>query len=126
MSSNEVMQEMASFKVATKLAQDSRNRAIGMHKGASLALKAKVVIQGDEDGSGEELTPLKPKEYETVHKDYMALKAVKFWNNPAKAKDYVEEKTKSRGFKEGALKVRSCFNCQDKYHLVPFREERRT
>ena len=52
MSSNEVMQEMAFFQVAAKLAQDSRARAIRMHKGASLALKAKVVAkvvdQGDE------------------------------------------------------------------------------
>ena len=93
-----------------------------MHKGASLALKEKVVTkvvsQGDEDGSEEEVAPLKPKEYSPVHKDYMALKAVKFLNNPAKAKAYVEEKTKSRGFKEGAPKVRSCFNCQDKYHFI--------
>ena len=59
MSSNEVMQEMASFQVATKLAQGSRNRAIGMHKGASLALKAKVVAkvvdQEDEVESEEEI-----------------------------------------------------------------------
>ena len=88
------MQEMASFNVATKLAQDSQNRAIGMHKGASLDLMAKVVTklvsQEDEVESEEEVAPLKPKEYIPVHKDYMALKAVKFWNNPAKAKAYVE------------------------------------
>ena len=34
MSSTEVMQEMCSFQVATKLANDSRNRAIGMTQGA--------------------------------------------------------------------------------------------
>ena len=43
MTSNEVMQEMAAFKVATKNAEDARARAIGMHKGGNLALKAKVV-----------------------------------------------------------------------------------
>ena len=35
-----------------------------------------------------------------------------------KAKAYVEEKTKSSGIKEGAPRVRSCFNCQDKYHFI--------
>ena len=43
MTSNEVMQEMSAFKVAAKNAQDARAQAIGMHKGTSLALKAKVV-----------------------------------------------------------------------------------
>ena len=43
MSSNEVMQEMAAFKVAAKNAEDARARVIGMHKGTSLALKAKIV-----------------------------------------------------------------------------------
>ena len=73
---------MAVFQVATKLAQDSRNRVIGMHKGALLALKAKVltkvVDQEDEVESKEEVAPLKPKEYETVHKYYMALATRKF------------------------------------------------
>src|SRR5664279_3009220 len=122
MSSNEVMQEMSSFQVSAKLAQDSRARAIGMHKGASLALKAKVVAkvvdQEDEDESEEEVTSLQPKEYKALHKDYMALAAKTFWKNPAKAKAFVEEKTKSSGFKEGAPRVRSCFNCQDKYHFI--------
>ena len=43
MSSTEVMQEICSFKMATKLANDSRNRAIGMSQGSSKALKARVV-----------------------------------------------------------------------------------
>ena len=43
MTSNEVMQEMSAFKVAAKNAQDARARAMGMHKGPSLALKANVV-----------------------------------------------------------------------------------
>src|SRR5664279_1510226 len=122
MSSNEVMQEMSSFQVSAKLAQDSRARAIGMHKGASLALKAKVVAkvvdQEDDDESEEEVASLQPKEYKALHKDYMALAAKTFWKNPAKAKAFVEEKTKSSGFKEGAPRVRSCFNCQDKYHFI--------
>ena len=49
MSSNEVMQEMAAFKVDAKNVEDARARAIGMHKGTSLALKAKVVEQEDDE-----------------------------------------------------------------------------
>ena len=37
------MQEMSAFKVAAKNAYDARARAIGMHKGTYLALKAKIV-----------------------------------------------------------------------------------
>src|SRR5664279_5046395 len=122
MSSNEVMQEMSSFQVSAKLAQDSRARAIGMHKGASLALKAKVVAkvvdQEYDDESEEEVASLQPKEYKALHKDYMALAAKTFWKNPAKAKAFVEEKTKSSGLKEGAPRVRYCFNCQNKYHFI--------
>ena len=43
MTSNEVMQEMATFKVAAKNAKDVRARAIGMSSGVNLALKPKVV-----------------------------------------------------------------------------------
>ena len=78
MSSTEVMQEICSFKLATKLANDSRNRAIGMSQGSSKALKAKVVTREDdeeEDSShDEDLPELKPDEYEKVLHDYMALK----------------------------------------------------
>ena len=46
--SNEVMQEMAAYKVASKIAQDAIARAIGMQKHASIALKA-TVEEEDED-----------------------------------------------------------------------------
>ena len=49
MSSNEVMQEIAAYKVAAKNAEDARAWAIGMHRGSSLALKAKAVVQDDDD-----------------------------------------------------------------------------
>ena len=42
------MQEMQSYKVQAQIAQDTRARAIGMHQGSSLALKARVVEQDDE------------------------------------------------------------------------------
>jgi hypothetical protein len=90
MSSNKVMQEMASFQVVAKLAQDSRAWEIGMHKGASVALKSKVVDQGDDVESEEEVTPLEPQEY----KDYMVLAARTFWKNPAKDKAFVDQNTK--------------------------------
>ena len=63
MSSTEVMQEICSFKMATKLAHDSRNRALGMSQGSSKALKARVVskevVDEEELSHEEELTPLK-------------------------------------------------------------------
>ena len=45
MSPTKVMQEICSFKMATKLANDSRNHALGMSQGSSKALKAKVVTR---------------------------------------------------------------------------------
>ncbi len=51
MTSNEVMQEMAAFKVAAKNAKDARARALGMSNVVNVALKAKVVDHGDEDDS---------------------------------------------------------------------------
>ena len=64
MSSTEVMQEICSFNLAIKLANDSRNRALGMSQGSSKALKAKVVtceVDEEDDSSHEEDLPkLKP------------------------------------------------------------------
>ena len=63
MSSTEVMQEICSFKVATKLANDSRTRAIGISQGSSKALKSKVVTkevdEEEEISHDEESTSLK-------------------------------------------------------------------
>ena len=74
LTSNEVMQEMQSYKVQAQIAQDTRARAIGMQQGSSLALKAKVVEEDDD----EEDTPtviLSPAEIKTTHRDYVALAA---------------------------------------------------
>ena len=117
MSSNEVMQEMQSFKVQAKIAQDSRARAIGMQQGASLALKAKV-IEHDEDLECEDVSSMDPEELKVVHRDYVALAARTFWKNPSKAKAQVEQKFKSSGYKEGNPKMKTCFNYQDRYHYV--------
>ena len=115
MSSNEVMQEMAAYKVAAKNAEDARARAIGMHKGSSLALKAKVVVQDDDDETQEDVSHWDPKELEDTLKDYSALTSKVFWKSPSKARDFVN---KASGRKEGGQRVRSCYNCQDKYHFV--------
>ena len=100
MTSNEVMQEMQSFKVQAKIAQDSRARAIGMQQGASLALKAKVV-EHNEDEVCEDVSSMDPEELKIAHRDYVALAARTFWKNPSKAKAQVEQKFKYSGFKEG-------------------------
>ena len=86
MSSTKVMQEICSFKLASKLANDSRNRTLGMSQGSSKALKAKVVTcEVDEEGDSshdEDLPKLKSDEYEEVLNDYMALSHQIFMKNP--------------------------------------------
>ena len=105
MTSTKVMQEICSFKVASKLANDSRNRAIWMSQGSSKALKAKVVsrvvYEEEEVPYDEEPIALKPGEYEPVLHDFMALKHNVFWKNPAKAKAYVQEHSPSSYTKGG-------------------------
>ena len=114
MSSNEFMQEMAAYKVAAKNAEDARARALGMHKGSSLALKAKVVVQ-DDDEAQEDVSHWDPKELEGTLKDYSALTSKAFWKSPSKAREFVN---KASGRREGGQRIRSCYNCQDKYHFV--------
>ena len=79
-------------------------RSMGMHQGASRALKAKVVTkevdQEEEFEPDEGATSMKPEEYEVVLRDYVALATRAFWKNPAKAKVYVHENTKSSKAKE--------------------------
>ena len=62
MTSNEVMQDMAAFKVASKNAKDARARALGMSNVVNVSLKAKVVDHGDEDDSDEGLSMDHPDE----------------------------------------------------------------
>ena len=38
-----------------------------------------------------------------------------FWKSPSKAREFVN---KSSGKKEGGQRVRSCYNCQYRYHFV--------
>ena len=86
MSSNDVMQEMAAFKVSTKNAEDARDRAMGMRKGGNLALKAKVV-EHEEGGCDEESNVAWcPEDVKYDYNDHMTLAARTFWRDPAKAK----------------------------------------
>src|SRR5204863_297045 len=84
MTSNEVMQEMAAFKVAAKNAKDARARALGMSNVVNVSLKAKVVDHGDEDDSDEGLSMDHPDEVKIAHGQYMAFYAKNVWKNPAK------------------------------------------
>ena len=104
---------MAAYKVAAKNAEDAR--AIGMHRGTTLALKAKVVVQDDDDETQEDVSHWDPKELQDTLKDYSALTSKVFWKSPSKARDFVN---KTVGRKEGGQRVRSCYNCQDKHHFV--------
>src|SRR3954466_14945870 len=86
MTSNEVMQEMAAFKVAAKNAKDARARDLGMSNVINVALKAKVVDHGDGDDSDEGLSMDHPDEVKIAHGQYMAFYEENFWKKPAKAK----------------------------------------
>ena len=117
MSSNEVMQEVQASKVATKNAQDSRARAMGMKAGPSLALKAKVVCLDENDEV--EVCPhnMAPDVLEKAYNDHVALSSTSFWRDPAKAKAYNDLKMNPSGKKEFASKTKTCYNCHDKNHF---------
>ena len=77
MTSNEVMQEMQAFKVAAKNAEDSRARAIGMSKGVTHALKAKVVDREEEEEEKwvDKSSTMSDEEKRVTHQEYLALAA---------------------------------------------------
>jgi hypothetical protein len=118
MTSNEVMQEMAAFKVAAKNDKDARARAIGMHKGGNLALKAKVV-ENEEESSDEEPAPLRSQEeVKYAFHNYMALQANAFWQDPPKAKASTDQRKYKGGRRADGPRTRACYNCNDKFHFV--------
>src|SRR3954468_10086688 len=118
MTSNEVMQDMATFKVTAKNAKDARARALGMSYVGNVALKAKVLDHGDEDDSDEGLSMDHPDEVKISHGQYMAFYAKKFWKNPAKAKMEMQRRSNPNGRRENVTKLRTCFNCGERYHFV--------
>ena len=114
MSSNEVMQEMAAFKVAAKNAKDARARAMGMQKGVNMALKTSVIDHDEYAVEGLDC----PEDIKRIHGQYLALYARNFWKDPAKAKAKLERKSGAYGRKENGPKLRTCFNCGDRLHFV--------
>jgi hypothetical protein len=58
MPSNDVMQEMDAFKVESKIAVDSRARAIEMKRSENLALKAHVDEEDDKDETRSEVAAI--------------------------------------------------------------------
>ena len=109
------MQEMAAFKVASKNAEDARARAIGMHKGGNLALKAKVVTQEE---MCEEVTShieLSPEDMKLAHSEYMAFYAQNFWNDPKKA---IDQRQQASGRRPSGPKLRVCYNCDSRFHFI--------
>ena len=66
------------FKVASKNAEDARARAIRMHKGGNLALKAKVVANEEESEIGEPCIEWSPEEVKSAYSGHMAFYAQNF------------------------------------------------
>ncbi|KAK1662783.1 hypothetical protein QYE76_050942 [Lolium multiflorum] len=112
MTSNDVMQEMDAFKVESKIAVDSRARAIGMKRSENLALKAHVCVEDEEElretkyeGHSEELK-------RDLH-GHIALLTKSFWRDPSKYK----LKGNQRGDAKGP-RVRTCYNCGNQDHFI--------
>jgi hypothetical protein len=112
MTSNDVMQEMDAFKVESKIAVDSRARAIGMKRSENLALKAHVCVEDEEElretkyeGHSEELK-------RDLH-GHIALLTKSFWRDPSKYK----LKGNQRGDAKGP-RARTCYNCGNQDHFI--------
>src|SRR4051812_48338400 len=114
MTSNEVMQEMAAFKVAAKNAEDARARAMGMQKGVNMALKTSVIDHDEYAIEGMDC----PEDIKRIHGQYLALYARNFWKDPAKAKAELERKSGAYGRKDNGPKLRTCLNCGERLHFV--------
>src|SRR4051812_9993913 len=84
----------------------------------NVALKAKVVDHGDEDDSDEGLSMSHHDDVKIAHGQYMAFYAKNFWKNPAKAKMEMQRRSNPNGRRENVTKLRTYFNCGDRYHFV--------
>ena len=107
------MQEMAAFKVASKNAEDARARAIGMHKGGNLALKAKVVANEEEIVIGEPCIEWSPEDVKSAYSGHMAFYAQNFWRDPLKAKANLDQRQNASGRRTSGPKLRVCYNCDE-------------
>jgi hypothetical protein len=122
MTSNQVIQEMQAYKVATQNVEDARARAIGMQKSSNLALKASVVerevpIQASVDARLE----MCPEDIRHEYHEHMAFYGKNFWVDPNKAKKDNQRRSKSSGFQRNdnnGQRVRTCYSCNDRFHFV--------
>ena len=108
------MQEMATFKVAAKNAEDARAWAIGMQKGVNMTLKTSVADHDEDDIEDMDC----PEDVKKIQGQYMVFYARNFWKDPAKAKSELERKSGANGRRENGPKIRTCFNCGDRLHFV--------
>ena len=115
MTSHELMQELQSFKVAEKNANDALKRAMGIAKGENLALKATVVAEV----KSQEIPPHIncPEEMKHEWSEHMAFAARTFWRDPAKAKEQNYQRNNSSNFKSTGG-ARTCYNCGERFHFV--------
>ena len=83
MTSSDVMQEMAAFKVDSKNAEDARARALGMKRGINLALKAKAMEyieeDDDEDDDDDSHFDSSSENLKLAYNEHMAFHAKAFW-----------------------------------------------
>jgi len=117
MSSSDVMQEMAAFKVVTKNAEDDRARALGMRKGTNLTLKAKVVEYEEEEMEEEVHDERSVDDIKFDYNEHMALAARTFWRD-GKFKAKGNLRSDSSGQRQSVLRVRTCYNCNNKNHFI--------
>jgi hypothetical protein len=122
MTSNQVMQEMQAYKVASQNVEDARAHAIGMQKSSNLALKASVIerevpLQASVDARLE----MCPEDMRHEYHDHMAFYGKTFWVDPNKTKEDNQRRSKSSGFQRNdnnGQRVRTCYNCNDRFHFV--------
>jgi hypothetical protein len=121
MTSNQVMQEMQAFKVQAKNAEDARARAIGMQRGANLALKANVVENEESQRGCEDGKPWSPEDVQYAFSEHMCFHSKSFWKDPSKAIEQNSLRSKSRDnprSDSSGQRVRYCYNCGDRFHFV--------
>ena len=81
-------------------------------------MKAHVVEHEEEEGSEEVKAVWCPEGVKYDYNDHMALAARTFWRDPVKAKAQFDQSNNSSGKKDNGPRMRTCYNCQDRFHFV--------
>jgi hypothetical protein len=122
MTSNQVIQEMQAYKVATQNAEHARAHAMGMQRSSNLALNASVVEREVPlEACIEARLEMCPKDMRHEYHEHMAFYGKTFWVDPNKAKEDNQRRSKSSGFQRNennGQRVRICYNCNDRFHFV--------